>query len=325
LTSSHKKRACFKCGLLHLKHCLPGDGDWLFPTFGPPCSRCATPAPSRDIAAEFTNEDKTHAAFKRVPRGEFRTRLLVEHSREATKNVQDIAALQNDKAKALLGTSSFAVAAVLGLLAFVERTRDAVPTAILLFEVVLYLFALSHVYRALRNAIQAITRNEVVGVPTQEVLTALSARSREEDAINRRLAACYLATANQTHERFLPRIRQLLAGQISFRYAVLWGGALLVFHIGMLFLFNSTKGGEINPAASQRSAYDITTRAIPDVVHLVGSVDDVVASNRDVGPVGPSDTRTEDAAASPSEPGPDVDVPSRWDVVDGDLRGTAGE
>lgn len=323
MTNSHKKRTCLKCNLLRLKHRLPGDGDWLFPTFGPPCSRCATAAPSRDLAAEFTNEDKTHAAFKRVPRGKFRTRLLIEHAREATKNVQDIAALQNDKAKALLGTSSFAVAAVLGLLAFVERTRDAVPTAVLLLEVALYLFAVSHVYRALRNAIQATTRNEVVGVPTQELLSTLSMKSRKEDAVNRRLAACYLATANDTHKRLLPRIRQILAGQISFKYAMLWGGVLLLFHIGSLFIFSATQANEINDSASSATVVgDIRTTKDADVVHSVDSADGPVSYK---GSVEPTDARSEDTAVPSSVPGLDVVVPSRRDAVGGDLPGTAGE
>lgn len=234
MTDSHDK-FCIRCWLLGLKHKLPSDGDWLFPTFSTDCKKCSKQKHQQeDLASQFDSPEKALSRFEEVPAGDARGKLLLEHAEDWTQKVQDIAALQQEKAKSLLGTSSFAAAALFGSLKIIEDdlSHDS-PTRVV--EIVLFFWACTHVYRALKNAIQAVTRNESVTISTQDFINSLNGEGSDDlDSAYRRLAAHHVSSANQTHKKLLDRIKLIQGGQISFRYGLVFIGILLILHVSVL-------------------------------------------------------------------------------------------
>jgi len=218
---------------LGIKYRLPDDGDWLFPTFSRRCKTCKESVQG-DLADAFSEAGSAVSAFGAIPPDADSTKILVEHAHTCKARVKEIADLQHDKAKALLGTSSFSAAMWLAAVALMEKDYAHFSNAAMVLQIGFFLLASSHLYRSLREAIKAITRNEAEEVPTQTYVEILSQRRPEEqdlDGTLRKLAAETIAAANRTHALYLPRIEQVQRGQISFRYSLVFLGLMLAVHL----------------------------------------------------------------------------------------------
>jgi hypothetical protein len=105
--------------------------------------------------------------------GEDATTLLLEHAKAYYDDVIETQTIVRDKAKLLLGATSFTIAVFALATALLKDSLQAVPWWGALMILLPLIVIAVHFVRALVNALVAITRESTNAVSTQEVVDAL--------------------------------------------------------------------------------------------------------------------------------------------------------
>lgn len=217
---------CITCRLLKWKCSLPYDGDWIFSTQTACEKHIYNTGAILDLDSQFETGDGSLEAFTPVTVPEAR-KLLFDHTKELSQEVNARHASVRDKAKLLLGSTSLTLALLSASVALVEKWHSDIPRWAIIVIFIAFFWVVAHFVRALILSIRAITREVSVSVPTQRVVDCLTGdeaafRSGE---VFQRLAAELRAATAQSNRQALERINLVIVAQTSFR----WGLTLLPF------------------------------------------------------------------------------------------------
>ena len=209
-------------------------GDWLFSSEAVCKKHRPTAHAQCDLDSAFETPERALVEFADVIVPEGR-KLLYDHAKEKFQAAEVTQATERDKAKQLLGTTSFTLALISASLALLRDSPTGFPLWATIILAILFLWVVSHFLRALLLSIRAITRDETIAVSTQAVVGVLKEPGEKyEDAqVYQRLAADLRSATTQTNSRLLHRVNQVILAQTSFR----WGLTLLPLLFGLYVLF----------------------------------------------------------------------------------------
>ena len=228
---------CFRCKLLAAKSRLGANGDWLFVTMERSCSKCAPEPDGRnpvDLDCEYSTLSGAEAAFSLVA-SEKAVDLLLEHSKEYYDGVLAAQDLQRDKAKTLLGCTTFTMAVLSFSATLMKDFLGELPNLAFLVVLLLFGVVMGHFVRGLKVAIEATMLEKVVAVSTQEIveLGAIEKKFFDPVVARRALAARYRAAATQTNQYLTEVKSQIVLAQACFK----WGFYVLpVFVVASLLV-----------------------------------------------------------------------------------------
>jgi hypothetical protein len=208
---------------------LPGDGDWIFSSTNQ-CESCAsTQQHSGDLAAQFETPDGALKAFAPITTQTGRKAIL-EHAKEWSASIDDLRSTVRDKAKVILGATSFTFAVMSLAIGVLQNTSEALPRWAWILLLVLFFWVLLHFTRSLILSLDAITRDKTETVSTAQVIEFASRcdaqgseESEESEESELRFAAEVLAAATRTHKMARASVNRVILAQASF----VWGLLLL--------------------------------------------------------------------------------------------------
>jgi hypothetical protein len=224
VSSAEASSNCKYCKFLRWKSGLQFEGDWLFSSGNACSAHPVVPEGLVDLEREFDHADQAFQAFDAVSVPDGR-KMLYQHAKDEMKEVISRRSTVHDKAKQLLGSTSFTLAIISASLALLHEWYAIVPWWNALIMLLLFAWVVSHFLRSLILSIQLITRDEVISVPTQQFVKILSAPkdAYKNGRIYVHLAAQTRAAAAATSRRVRGRVNQIILAQTSFR----WGLTLL--------------------------------------------------------------------------------------------------
>lgn len=234
---------CKRCMCMAAKGWLGWNGDWLFVTFASPCASCAAKqlVEYRDLDLDYETTEAAEVAFSPVTAPEAVTALL-DHAKEYYEGVIQAQGIVRDKAKLLLGATSFTIG-VFALAATV--LKDALPNmsvGLLVVALVSLVLPASHFVRALFYAIVAITRESTCAVSTQEAVEALSSGADEYDKTKaeRQLAARYRTAATTTNQWLMEPKSKVMLAQGCFKWGLLLLPLLVLEYLILVYVVGTS-------------------------------------------------------------------------------------
>jgi hypothetical protein len=219
-----------KTRLIKLKQTLPLNGDWLYPTESPPQSS----PDGDDLAVIYSETKEINAELKQTRSSVGHAPFLYEAERFAAKAAKRAEHVR-DKAKSLLGTSTFIGAVVLGIMSFFAE-HIASSSYKVLFPIGIFLMLmLLQFSRSLMCSIEVMTRETSIEISTADVITAFN-EATDLDDYKRRLGIVLLATANQHEIEINKRVNKLILGQTGFKFGLFHTFVLiLLLFVGIVY------------------------------------------------------------------------------------------
>lgn len=169
--------------------------------------------------------------------------LLYEHAKDQLESAEATQDTVRDKAKQLLGTVSFTLALMSASLVLVREWHATVPLLATVGILALFFWVIAHFVRALILSIQAITRDEVVGVSTQQIAKVLKASSGDyaNNAVYTKLASAFRAAASQTRRRTLDSVNRVILAQRSFLWGLILLPATFLLYVSLTLVYVPSK------------------------------------------------------------------------------------
>lgn len=236
----------FKDRLLKLKQVLPANGDWL----------CPTPAPVpvgsvEDLAETYSDPENVLEAVPTPLSSEIADAVLAEANRIA-QAASVRADTVRDKAKVLLGTSSFVGAVVTGILSFSFQHIKVLPTWISLPFIVLFALMLVQFGFSLVRSIRAMTRETLHELTPRELGRIIQVGGELEE-FKRRLAATRFALANKTSIFVTQKVNDLILGQVGFGFGLFYA-LILLFVFAIAFVTSDSGISDIRTETTTAQA-----------------------------------------------------------------------
>jgi hypothetical protein len=174
----------------------------------------------RDLDLDYETPGQAYAAFKDVTADDA-IETLLEHSKEYYSDTITTQGVIRDKAKLLLGTTSFTLAVFSGGVALLKESFGGAPTWLVVVMSLLFVVIVVHFARALWHALETITREETCAVSTQDVLAAVVVPESGLSETKRRLAADYRSAATQTAKYLVKRKLGLMLAQGCLKWGLI--------------------------------------------------------------------------------------------------------
>jgi len=195
---------------------------------------------------------------------------LMRHAEGKAARVEDMRQVTRDKAKLLVGTSSFGFAVIVGSVSLIHESLDRLPTWLLLTLLPVLVVAAVHLVRAIMLAVRALIREQDFQVPTQEVVNLLSDASVDKESRQKKLAGHVLSAAAQTTALVRARVNQVILAQTSFFWGVALMGAFTGTH-AIAFAFagptiSASHEQAIEAAKSHASVVDAAVKSLEEEV-----------------------------------------------------------
>ena len=253
----------FNDQLLKVKQALPLNGDWLWPT--------PTPAPTglvEDLAETYSISEKVLEAIPMPLPAGIADALMAEVNRIAQGTLVRTDTVR-DKAKVLLGTSSFVGAVVTGILSLSFQHMKLLPAWINVPFTILFALMLIEFGFSLILSMRAMTRETLHELAPRQ-LGRMIEEAGEIDEFKRRLAATRFALANKNSIFTTEKVNYLILGQIGFGFGLFYALILfLVFAIAFVTSENKVSDVKSDAVATQslRSELLATTGALQK--HLI--------------------------------------------------------
>ena len=220
--------------LLKLKHKLPFNGDWIYPT--------ATPVSSdgvEDLAEVFSDPQRVLATIPVTLPSGINESLVVEANR-----IAQVASTRADtvrmKAQVLLGTSSFVGAVILGVVSFFSQHLIFLPSwvnwiLIAFLTLLLFQFGLS-----LIRSVKVMTREQVIEVSPRD-LGQITQQVKSLEEFQRRLIGTRIAVAYRNQKYVNDKVNDLILGQVGFGYGLFYAFVLVLIFVIGIYLSGVTK------------------------------------------------------------------------------------
>ncbi len=213
----------------YIKSKLFLNGDWLYVTLDKQKVDNEVNLDEIDLNEALLNENENLAKIKDAD--EQTLKLMYERVLIAESSSRERADTVRDKAKALLGTSTFVSAILFGISTYFIPLIFKNPFYILVFESILLFLMFAHFTRSLMAAMSVLLRESYFEFPPAEILNIKGTLTE----IYKKNIAVLLACIAETQKFTTSKVNKLILGQDSFRYGLCY--LFIIFFIHNLTIF----------------------------------------------------------------------------------------